>query len=79
MPGWRPDGSETAVSLLRVGETVTLTVDVYRAMLDRALTEAPKEACGLFTGPTGGLHVDDFHPIANTAPEDEAWKLYVLH
>ena len=54
---------------------MTLTVDVYRAMLDRALTEAPKEACGLFTGPTGGLHVDDFHPMANTAPEDEAWKL----
>jgi proteasome lid subunit RPN8/RPN11 len=22
--------------------------------------------------------VDDFHPMANTAPDDEAWKLYVL-
>ena len=77
-PGCRPDGSGVAVSLPRVGETVTLTVDVYRAMLDRALTETPKEACGLFTGPTGALHVDDFHPMANTAPDDEAWKLYVL-
>ena len=55
-----------------------MTVDVYRAMLDRALTETPNEACGLFSGAKGGLHVDGCHPMANTADPDEAWKLYVL-
>ena len=55
-----------------------MTVDVYRAMLDRALTETPNEACGLFSGAKGGLHVDGYHPMANTADPDEAWKLYVL-
>ena len=55
-----------------------MTVDVYRAMLDRALTETPSEACGLFSGAKGGLHVDGYHPMANTADPDEAWKLYVL-
>ena len=47
-------------------------------MIDRALTQAPKEACGLFTGAPGTLHVDDFHPMTNVADLDEAWKLYLL-
>ncbi len=47
-------------------------------MVDRALTQAPKEACGLFTGVAGTLHVDDFHPMTNVANPDEAWKLYLL-
>ena len=59
-------------------ETLTLTDEVYAAMIDRALTQAPKEACGLFTGAPGTLHVDDFHPMTNVADLDEAWKLYLL-
>ena len=59
-------------------KTLTLTSEVYAAMLDRALTQTPKEACGLFTGASGTLHVDDFHPMANVADPDEAWKLYLL-
>ena len=47
-------------------------------MIDRALTQTPKEACGLFTGASGTLHVDDFHPMTNVADPDEAWKLYLL-
>ena len=47
-------------------------------MVDRALTQRPKEACGLFTGTSGTLLVDDFHPMANVADPDEAWKLYLL-
>ena len=47
-------------------------------MVDRALTQTPKEACGLFTGTSGTLLVDDFHPMANVADPDEAWNLYLL-
>ena len=68
----------TAVSLLTVAETLILTKDVYRAMVDRALTETPNEACGLFTGAPGGLRVDGYYPMTNAADPDEAWKLYLL-
>ena len=60
-----------------MAETLILTEDVYRAMGDRALTETPNEACGLFTGAPGGLRVDGYHPMANAADPDEAWKLYL--
>ena len=59
-------------------EILTLTSDVHAAMVDRALTQMPAEACGLFTGAPGTLHVDGFHRMANKAGPDEAWKLYVL-
>ena len=59
-------------------ETLTLTEEVYLAMIDRALTQTPKEACGLFTGASGTLQVDDFHPMTNVVDPDEAWKLYLL-
>ncbi|MDG1464309.1 MAG: Mov34/MPN/PAD-1 family protein, partial [Acidimicrobiales bacterium] len=59
-------------------EILTLTSDVHAAMVDRALTQTPDEACGLFTGAPGTLHVDGYHPMANKADPDEAWKLYVL-
>ena len=59
-------------------EILTLTSDVHAAMVDRALTQMPDEACGLFTGAPGTLYVDGYHPMANTADPDEAWKLYVL-
>ena len=61
-----------------MAETLILTEDVYRAMVDRALTETPNEACGLFTGVPGGLRVDGYHPMTNAAEPDEAWKLYLL-
>ena len=66
-----------------MGETaepkvLTLTADVHAAMVDRALTQDPAEACGLFTGQPGTLVVDGYHPMANVADPDEAWKLYVL-
>ena len=61
-----------------LAKTLTLTSEVYAAMVDRALTQTPKEACGLFTGTSGTLLVDDFHPMANVADPDEAWKLYLL-
>ena len=61
-----------------LAKTLTLTSEVYAAMVDRALTQTPKEACGLFTGTSGTLLVDDFHPMANVAAPDEAWKLYLL-
>ena len=59
-------------------KTLTLTDEVYVAMIDHALTQAPKEACGLFAGAPGTLYVDDFHPMTNVADPDEAWKLYLL-
>ena len=59
-------------------EALTLTGDVYTAMVDRALTQNPSEACGLFSGNPGTLRVDGYHPMANMAAADEAWKLYVL-
>ena len=59
-------------------EVLTLTADVHAAMVDRALTQEPAEACGLFTGQPGTLVVDGYHPMANVADPDEAWKLYVL-
>ncbi|MEC9000260.1 MAG: M67 family metallopeptidase [Actinomycetota bacterium] len=61
-----------------VQEVLVLTSDVYAAMVDRALTQAPAEACGLFTGELGTLRVDGYHPMANAADPDEAGKLYVL-
>jgi len=66
----QPDG--------QLPEILTLTGEVYAAMVDRALTRTPDEACGLFTGAPGTLHVDGYHPMANVADPDEAWKLYVL-
>ena len=59
-------------------EVLPLTADVHAAMVDRALTQDPAEACGLFTGQPGTLVVDGYHPMANVADPDEAWKLYVL-
>jgi len=59
-------------------EVLTLTADVHAAMVDRALTQDPAESCGLFTGQPGTLVVDGYHPMANVADPDEAWKLYVL-
>ena len=59
-------------------EVLTLTADVHAAMVDRALTQDPAEACGLFTGQPGTLFVDGYHPMANVADPDEAWKIYVL-
>jgi len=59
-------------------EVLTLSADVHAAMVDRALTQDPAEACGLFTGRPGTLHVDGYHPMANVADPEEAWKLYVL-
>ena len=73
-----PGERGSAVSLPTVAETLILTEDVYRAMVDRALTETPNEACGLFTGAPGSLQVDGYHPMANAADPDEAWKLYLL-
>ena len=61
-----------------VQEVLVLTSDVHAAMVDRALTQAPAEACGLFTGELGTLRVDGYHPMANAADPDEAGKLYVL-
>ena len=77
-PPVAPGERGTAVSLPTVAETLILTNDVYRAMVDRALTETPNEACGLFTGAPGGLWVDGYHPMTNAADPDEAWKLYLL-
>ena len=57
---------------------LTLTSAVYAGMVDCALMHTPKEACGLFTGTSGTLHADNFHPITNVADPDEAWKLYLL-
>jgi len=59
-------------------KTLTLTEEVHAAMVDRALTQKPDEACGLFTGASDTFHVDDFHPMTNVADPDEAWKLYLL-
>ena len=52
-PLWPRGSGGSAVSLPTVAETLILTEDVYRAMVDRALTETPNEACGLFTGAPG--------------------------
>lgn len=59
-------------------EVIFLTGEVYAAMIERALTQAPQEACGLFTGAPGTLYVDDYHPMANAAEPDKAWKRYKL-
>ncbi|MDG2429054.1 MAG: M67 family metallopeptidase [Acidimicrobiales bacterium] len=59
-------------------EVIFLTGEVYAAMIERALTQAPQEACGLFTGAPGTLYVDDYHPMANAAEPDKAWKQYKL-
>ena len=59
-------------------KTLTLTSEVHAAMVDRALTQDPSEACVLFSGHPGTLRVDGYHPMANVAAADEAWKLYVL-
>jgi len=77
-PLWPRGSGGSAISLPTVAETLILTEDVYRAMVDRALTETPNEACGLFTGAPGSLQVDGYHPMANAADPDEAWKLYLL-
>ena len=66
------------VSLLAVPETVgalTLTGEVRQAMIDHALAGLPNEACGLFSGRTGGTTVDAFHSMANAAASRE---IYVL-
>ena len=78
-PGCRSVGVQwSAVSLSTVVENLVLEEDVYRSMVDRALTETPNEACGLFAGAPEGLRVDSYYPMANAADPDEAWKLYLL-
>ena len=78
-PGCRSGGVQwSAVSLSTVVENLVLEEDVYRSMVDRALTETPNEACGLFAGAPEGLRVDSYYPMANAADPDEAWKLYLL-
>ena len=56
-------------------ETLTLTDTVRQAMVNHALAGLPNEACGLFSGRTGGTTVDTFHPMVNAAASRE---IYVL-
>ncbi|MAG03181.1 MAG: hypothetical protein CL406_00995 [Acidimicrobiaceae bacterium] len=59
-------------------ETLTLALDVHRAMIDLALEHDPDESCGLFAGPPGGMYVDTFFPIANVAPPERRPEIYTL-
>ena len=66
------------VSLPAVQEsagTLTLTDEARQAMVDHALAGLPNEACGLFSGTTGGTTVDAFHPMANAAASREVYLL----
>jgi len=59
-------------------ETLALTPDVHRAMIELAVEHDPDESCGLFAGPPGGMYVDMFFPIANVAPPERRPKIYTL-
>ncbi|MDP7118305.1 MAG: M67 family metallopeptidase [Acidimicrobiales bacterium] len=59
-------------------ESLTLTPDVHRAMINLALDHVPYESCGLFAGPPGSMYVDTFFPIENVAPPERRREIYTL-